>query len=173
MLGDKTAASPVVGIVIMFILTVTMAATVVTIAFGFAEPLPKNPFFESGNPGIRESGNPGIRESGNPGIYINEFKLGADNNPNKEWVSIKNSKKSAVNLKNWIIKDYEQIYNYSYKLNSFNLGTGETVTVHTGKGTNTSSDIYLGLDKCIWNNTGDKVYLYNSNGNLVDTQKEH
>lgn len=109
----------------------------------------------------------------NPGIYINEFKLGADNNPNKEWVSIKNNKKSAVNLKNWIIKDYEQIYNNSYKLNSFNLGTGETVTVHTGKGTNTSSDIYLGLDKCIWNSTGDKVYLYNSNGNLVDTQKEH
>jgi FlaG/FlaF family flagellin (archaellin) len=28
--GDETAASPVVGIVIMFILTITMAATVVS-----------------------------------------------------------------------------------------------------------------------------------------------
>jgi hypothetical protein len=129
----------------------------VTIAFGFAKPLPKNPFFESGN----------------PGVYINEFKLGTDNNPNNEWVSIKNNKKSSVNLKNWIIKDYEQVYNYSYKLSYFNLDAGETVTVHTGKGTNTSSDIYLGLDKCIWNNSGDKVYLYNSNGNLIDTQKNH
>ena len=36
-----------------------------------------------------------------------------------------------------------------------------------------NSNLYLEQEKCIWNNSGDEVYLYDSDGNLIDTQKQH
>ncbi len=52
----------------------------------------------------------------------------------------------------------------------FELQPGATVTIHTGSGTDTATDLYWGSKRAIWNNKGDVVYLYGPNKNLVDTK---
>jgi Lamin Tail Domain len=59
--------------------------------------------------------------------------------------------------------------NHVYKFGTFSLGGGKSVRIHTGKGTNTSTDRYWARDWYVWNNTGDKAYLRNSSGTLGDS----
>ncbi|HEY3002648.1 MAG TPA: lamin tail domain-containing protein [Kribbellaceae bacterium] len=61
--------------------------------------------------------------------------------------------------------EYVQLKNVTTR--TFNL-YGYTVTVHTGRGTNTSYHRYWGSSWYIWNNTGDKAYLRTPSGTLVD-----
>jgi len=51
---------------------------------------------------------------------------------------------------------------------SYTLDSQATVTLYTGKGTDTATEIFWGSGNPIWNNDGDTAYLYNDNGNLVD-----
>ena len=51
--------------------------------------------------------------------------------------------------------------NHVYKFGTFSLGAGKSVRIHTGTGTNTSTDRYWNSGAYIWNNTGDKAYLRN------------
>jgi hypothetical protein len=44
-----------------------------------------------------------------------------------------------------------------------------SVRIHTGKGTNTSTDRYWGRSWYVWNNTGDKAYLRNPDFVLRDS----
>jgi micrococcal nuclease len=45
---------------------------------------------------------------------------------------------------------------------------GQTVTVHSGKGTETETDLYWGAsDAAIWNNDGDTVMVLDSEGHVV------
>jgi hypothetical protein len=59
--------------------------------------------------------------------------------------------------------------NHVYKFGTFSLGGGKFVRIHTGKGTNTSTDRYWGREWYVWNNTGDKAYLRNADFVLRDT----
>jgi hypothetical protein len=43
------------------------------------------------------------------------------------------------------------------------------VRIHTGKGTNISTDRYWGLENYVWNNSGDKAYLRNGDFVQRDT----
>jgi len=43
------------------------------------------------------------------------------------------------------------------------------VTLHTGDGTNSATDLYWGSKRPIWNNDGDTASLYDHNGRLVDS----
>jgi Lamin Tail Domain len=58
---------------------------------------------------------------------------------------------------------------HTYKFGTFYLGAGKTVRIHTGKGSNTSTDRYWGRNWYVWHNTGDKAYLGNASGTLMDT----
>ncbi|WP_319506336.1 lamin tail domain-containing protein [uncultured Methanolobus sp.] len=84
-----------------------------------------------------------------------------------EWVKIQNTGSSPVSLDGWIIVDEGEKHTYTFP--SFTLITGATVTVHTGYGTNTATDLYWGTNY-VWNNDGDYARLYDSDGNLVDTR---
>ena len=59
--------------------------------------------------------------------------------------------------------------NHVYTVPSFKLGAGKSVKLHTGKGTNSSTDLYWGRGYYVWNNTGDKAILRNSSGTTNDT----
>jgi hypothetical protein len=52
---------------------------------------------------------------------------------------------------------------------TFTLKPGETVKVHTGAGSNTAAHVYQDADGYIWNNDGDKAFLYNASETLVRT----
>lgn len=43
------------------------------------------------------------------------------------------------------------------------------MTVHTGKGRNTTTHRYWGRRAYVWNNTGDTAYLRYPNGKTADT----
>jgi hypothetical protein len=85
---------------------------------------------------------------------------------NAEWAIVKNVGTTTRCLTNWTVRDAA---GHTYKFGSFCLGAGKYVYLHTGRGTNTASHRYWGSGNYIWNNTGDRAYLRNSVGTLMDS----
>jgi hypothetical protein len=94
-------------------------------------------------------------------VYVSELNL------KEEWMKLSNKGPSPVSLKGWKIKD-EGSKNI-YTIPSYTLNSGTTLTLYTGKGTNSATAMYWGSSSPIWNNDGDKAYLYNDNGELIST----
>jgi len=94
-------------------------------------------------------------------VYVSDLNLKDD------WVKVTNKDSSPVSLGGWKIKDEESKHTYIFP--SYTLDSGATVTVYTGKGTNSATDLYWGSGSPIWNNDGDTAYLYDNNGKLVST----
>jgi len=88
-------------------------------------------------------------------------------NLNDEYIVLKNIGGTSINLEGWVMQDKE---NHTYIFPCFELLSGATVTIRTGSGTNTATDLYWGSKRAIWNNKGDTVYLYDPNNNLVATK---
>ena len=86
-------------------------------------------------------------------------------NLNGEYVQIKNLSTKAVALTNWTVRDAA---NHIYKFGSYALPGGKTVTLRTGKGTNSGLVRYWGSGSHIWNNPGDKAYLKSAGGTQMD-----
>jgi hypothetical protein len=90
----------------------------------------------------------------------------ANSQLNREYVVLKNGGKSTVKLTGWTVRDTKS---HVYKFASFSLKPGKYVYVHTGRGTDTGTNVYQGRGWYVWNNTGDKVSLRTSAGTTVDT----
>lgn len=102
-------------------------------------------------------------------VNINYDAPGDDNkNPNGEWVEIKNTGSTSVNLKGFILEDEAH---HKFIFPDFVLGAGKTVKVYSGSGTPNSSSLYWGSNSAIWNNDGDVAKLYDNTGKLIDTYK--
>jgi hypothetical protein len=84
-----------------------------------------------------------------------------------EYVRITNNG-AANNLKNWTLKDAT---GHTFTFPDHPIAKGAKVWVHTGKGTNTKSDLYWGSGNYIWNNPGDTATLRSASGRLYDTCK--
>ncbi|MET7614186.1 lamin tail domain-containing protein [Streptomyces seoulensis] len=85
---------------------------------------------------------------------------------NGEWVQLKNTSRSAVSLKGWVLKDAS---NHRYSFPNVKIGAGKYMKIHTGSGRDTTSDKYQGRRAYVWNNTSDTATLTRSNGSKVDT----
>jgi hypothetical protein len=95
---------------------------------------------------------------------------------NGEYIVIKNTTKSTISLSGWTIRDKASTASgHIYKFAStVKIGAGKSITIHTGKGTNTSTNRYWGRSGTsgtayIWNNSGDTAYLRDSAGKTIDT----
>lgn len=84
---------------------------------------------------------------------------------NSEWMQIKNGCAKTKALTGWKIKDAA---GHTYTFPTFKLGAGKLVKVHTGRGTNTKTDLYWGSGAYIWNNDKDTARLINDKGSVVD-----
>ncbi|KKG83662.1 beta-lactamase [Methanosarcina mazei] len=102
----------------------------------------------------------GISSSVESTVYVSDLSL------RDEWIEITNRGSSPVSLKGWKIEDESSKHTYTFP--SYTLDSQATVTLYTGKGTDTATEIFWGSGNPIWNNDGDTAYLYNDNGNLVD-----
>ncbi|MFF0066703.1 lamin tail domain-containing protein [Streptomyces sp. NPDC005279] len=91
---------------------------------------------------------------------------GANSSLNAEFVQIRNTTGAAVSLKGWVLVDAS---NHKYTFGTYTLGKGKTVTVRTGKGTNTAGNRYQGRGWYVWNNDKDTATLKRANGSKVDT----
>lgn len=95
------------------------------------------------------------------GIYIADLDL------QEEWVSVANADETAVNLTGWTIADEGTRNTYTFPL--FTLNPGADVTVHSGAGNDTATDLYWGRSSAVWNNDGDTATLADANGTVVST----
>lgn len=98
-----------------------------------------------------------------PTVYISGLHL-AD-----EWVKITNSGTSQVTMTGWKIADDDAKHTYIFP--PFTLSPGATVTLHTGDGVDTDTELYWG-GRYVWNNDGDTARLYDAGGDLIDTLKK-
>jgi hypothetical protein len=88
---------------------------------------------------------------------------------NKEYVRVRNNTSKAIPLKGWTIRDRA---NHVFTFKSVSLGSGQSIYVHTGKGTDgkpNSPDRYWQSGNYIWNNTGDGATLKNASAKTIDT----
>jgi competence protein ComEC len=86
-------------------------------------------------------------------------------NLNDEYVVLKNSGDDSLDLAGWKIRDAAgQTYTVP---NGVTVAPGETITLHTGSGTDTATDLYWGSGTPIWNNAGDTLTVTNSAGEEV------
>jgi lamin tail-like protein len=105
--------------------------------------------------------------------------LPADNTKlNREYVTIQNTGRSAVNLTAWTLRDESGRPDHVYTFRSVRLGSGRLLVVHSGRGTDGAADVYWGRVgrsglAYIWNNIdlhshGDTAFLRNAGGVEVD-----
>jgi competence protein ComEC len=93
------------------------------------------------------------------------FKGGTAQDPTGEYVCFRSYDGRAINMTGWLVKDNVGL---RYTFPTFVLPPGAVVTLHSGHGQNTATDLYRG-GGLIWNNDGDTVYLRDASDNEVDT----
>lgn len=91
---------------------------------------------------------------------------GSNASLNAEWIRVKNTSSRAKVLTGWTIRDPQ---GHVFRFPAFRLKGGAVVTVHSGSGRNTASNLYWDADWYVWNNTGDRAILKNRAGGTVDT----
>jgi hypothetical protein len=113
-------------------------------------------------------------EAANPTLHFSKAyanspgsDTGTNLSLNAEYVVISNSSSTtSYTLTGYTISDRSA---HVYRFRTFVLKPRASVTLHTGIGTNTSTNLYWGSRAYIWNNTGDTAYLKNSVGTLKDS----
>jgi competence protein ComEC len=85
----------------------------------------------------------------------------------EEWVTVTNSASAPVDLTDWTISDEGARNTYTFP--AFVLDPGADVTVHSGPGGDTATDLYWGRETPVWNNDGDTATLADATGAVVST----
>ncbi|BBH71466.1 hypothetical protein ACTI_81510 [Actinoplanes sp. OR16] len=119
--------------------------------------------------GLYDTDSCGAGPVANLGLTVNPDPDGSDAaNLNGEYFVLRNAEKKAVNLTGWWVPDS------AYRRYTFPHGTtiaaGGTLTVHVGKGRNTATDHYWGLDHPIFTNVDPAGHGYGDGGYLFDPQ---
>ncbi|GAB3416905.1 lamin tail domain-containing protein [Haloparvum alkalitolerans] len=97
---------------------------------------------------------------------INADAAGDDReNLNDEYVVFENTGDEAIDLSGWTVED-EAGHSYAFP-DGFTLEAGARVTLRTGSGTDTDTDLYWGAGSPVWNNDGDTVILSDDDGERV------
>ena len=86
-------------------------------------------------------------------------------NLNDEYVVFENTGSENLDISGWTIADGA---GHKHTIPSgVVLGPGETITLHTGKGTDTDEDLYWSAGAPVWNNGGDTIIVTNADGKRV------
>lgn len=102
-------------------------------------------------------------------VEIHEDAEGTErDNLKDEYIVFENTNSTAVDLGGWTVED-EADHVYTFP-DEFTLSSGETVTLHTGSGKDTDTDLYWGAEQPIWNNNGDTVIVNATDGTVVIEQ---
>jgi endonuclease YncB( thermonuclease family) len=103
-----------------------------------------------------------------PRLVIDEVEADGpgndDEDPNVEWVRIKNIGHQSVDLRDWSVISYPHVL---YSETSRILHHGDTVTVFVGRGTNTNAKIHWGKDKSIFSKHDDMITLISPRGDIA------
>ena len=86
-------------------------------------------------------------------------------NLHDEFIVIENQGQTSVDLTGWTASDSSSLDPYLFP--HFTLSAQAQVTLRTGFGKNTASDLFWGSRRPIWNNDGDTVFIRDAEGRLV------
>lgn len=76
---------------------------------------------------------------------------------NDEWIEIANPAGTAVDLTGWSVAD--ETTSNRFELPARSLAPGATLRIHTGSGTDTTTDAYLDQREPVWSNSGETVLV--------------
>ncbi|WP_330633591.1 lamin tail domain-containing protein [Halocatena halophila] len=111
-------------------------------------------------------------EDGSGSLSIAEIHAdaaGNDNyNLNDEYVVFENSGSETLDMAGWTVSDAAG-HSYTFPSDA-SIAAEATVTLHTGSGSDTTSDRYWGASGAVWNNGGDTVTVTDSSGSVVATK---
>lgn len=99
-------------------------------------------------------------------VAIHADAAGNDHeNENDEYIVFENTGTEPLDLSGWRVEDKAD-HTY-YFPSGFTLDPGARVTLYTGSGTNSNTELYWGSNSAIWNNDGDTIYVYDEEGRKV------
>jgi competence protein ComEC len=84
---------------------------------------------------------------------------------NDEYLVLENAGDDRIDLSGWTVSD-ESGEAYTVPA-GITLAPGETITIRSGAGTDTDTELYWDAGRPIWNNGGDTVTVRNAEGELV------
>ena len=90
-------------------------------------------------------------------------------NPQNDYVVLKNMTGATIDLTGWWLKAENQSGRYNFP-SGFKLNSGASVTVRSGVGTDSATNLYIGLPFSLWTVSNNCAYLRDSNGTLQDKQ---
>jgi competence protein ComEC len=101
-------------------------------------------------------------------VAVNADAAGPDGeNLNDEYVVFENAGDDPLDLAGWTVSDEA---GHEYTFGDVTLAPGDRLTLHTGTGTDTATDVYWGSEAPYWNNDGDTVRVETANGSRVLTE---
>lgn len=87
-------------------------------------------------------------------------------NLNGEYVVLKNTSGARINMGGWKVHDRGTKHTYIVS-RGFRIAPWSKVTLHTGQGRNTATNLYWGLRAPVWNNDGDTATLLDNLGRFL------
>jgi competence protein ComEC len=97
---------------------------------------------------------------------VNEDAAGHDGeNLGDEYLTFRNDGEETIDFSGWTVTD-EADHSYRFP-DGTTLAPGETLTLHTGSGTDGDGHYYWGSGRPVWNNDGDTVFVRTDEGTLV------
>lgn len=123
---------------------------------------PAKPGSNRGAPEVERSTLPGLV------IHVQADAPGRDHqNLNGEYVELRQTDNHIIRLGGYQICDRA---NHCFKLpTETTVQQREAVRIYTGSGETTGTQIFMGRNRAIWNNSGDQVRLLNPRGEVVAT----
>lgn len=99
-------------------------------------------------------------------VIIKHIEYDPDGNDVEgEYVRIRNKGTEPITMTNWTLEDDAD---HTYTFQTFTLDPDAKVNVWTKEGTNTTTDLYWGRTREVWNNDDDCATLRDAQDNLVD-----
>jgi hypothetical protein len=99
-------------------------------------------------------------------IIVSELICHPDGNElDGEYVIVQNLSNRKIDLKDWQLCDYKSVHCYVF--GDIAIQPQSSLKVWTRDGTNTSTELYFGEAKPIWNNGEDTAYLYDLKDQLI------
>jgi micrococcal nuclease len=113
-----------------------------------------------------------IDDGSGSGLAITQIHADASGNDNtnlnNEYITIENTGSETLDLSGWTVTD---AVGHTYTVPSgVTLAPGEAITLHTGSGTNTQTDLYWDRSGAVWNNGGDTVTVTTDTGTTAAHQ---
>lgn len=97
---------------------------------------------------------------------IHADAAGNDNeNLNGEYLVFENTGDTSLDLSGWTVSDAAG-HTYTFPA-GVTLATGQQLTLYTGSGDDTDTELYWGSERAIWNNGGDTIIVKNDTGSVT------